>query len=222
MASHKIESKRALSIVLVAIIALIILPIFDHLNLGIFNAISLTLLSIGVFLLDSRKGNLNNAFLSSLIFIATTLTLDNAYSAIYFSLPLYKQVFGAVLVLILFLFTPSIVRYVLKYFSKHPSALLITGRIIAVIAAIGTATFIYLKSGFTLNLGGFNITITQGWTFWSVFVLCWIAIHLYQLTRNKRDITANHRFLYNTVALYLLSLIIYIGYIRDYINFNLI
>lgn len=221
MASHKIESKRALSIVLVAIIALIILPIFDHLNLGIFNAISLTLLSIGVFLLDSRNGNLNNSFLSSLIFIATTLTLDNAYSAIYFSLPLYKQVFGAVLVLILFLFTPSIVRYVLKYFSKHPSALLITGRIIAAIAAIGTATFIYLKSGFTLNLGDFNITITQGWTFWSVFVIAWIGIHLYQIWRNKRDLTANHRFLYNAVALYLLSLIIYIGYIRDAIQFVL-
>ena len=63
MTSHKIESKRALSIVLVAIIALIILPIFDRLEFGIFNAIFLTLLSIGVFLLDSRKGNLNNSFL---------------------------------------------------------------------------------------------------------------------------------------------------------------
>ncbi len=218
MTSHKIESKRALSIVLVAIIALIILPIFDRLEFGIFNAIFLTLLSIGVFLLDSRKGNLNNSFLSSLVFIATTLTLDNAYSAIYFSMPLYKQIFGAVLVFMLFLFIPSIVRYVLRYFSKHPSALLITGRIIATIAAIGTATFIYLKSGFTLRLRETEINITQGWTFWSVFIIAWIVIHLYQIWRNKRDLTANHRFLYNTVALYLLSLIIYIGYIRDAIQ----
>ena len=218
MTSHKIESKRALSIVLVAIIALIILPIFDRLEFGIFNAIFLTLLSIGVFLLDSRKGNLNNSFLSSLVFIATTLTLDNAYSAIYFSMPLYKQIFGAVLVFMLFLFIPSIVRYVLRYFSKHPSALLITGRIIATIAAIGTATFIYLKSGFTLRLHETEINITQGWTFWSVFIIAWIVIHLYQIWRNKRDLTANHRFLYNTVALYLLSLIIYIGYIRDAIT----
>lgn len=218
MTSHKIESKRALSIVLVAIIALIILPIFDRLEFGIFNAIFLTLLSIGVFLLDSRKGNLNNSFLSSLVFIATTLTLDNAYSAIYFSMPLYKQIFGAVLVFMLFIFIPSIVRYVLRYFSKHPSALLITGRIIATIAAIGTATFIYLKSGFTLRLSETEINITQGWTFWSVFIIAWIVIHLYQIWRNKRDLTANHRFLYNTVALYLLSLIIYIGYIRDAIT----
>ena len=218
MTSHKIESKRALSIVLVAIIALIILPIFDRLEFGIFNAIFLTLLSIGVFLLDSRKGNLNNSFLSSLVFIATTLTLDNAYSAIYFSMPLYKQIFGAVLVFMLFLFIPSIVRYVLRYFSKHPSALLITGRIIATIAAIGTATFIYLKSGFTLRLSETEINITQGWTFWSVFIIAWIVIHLYQIWRNKRDLTANHRFLYNTGALYLLSLIIYIGYIRDAIT----
>lgn len=218
MTSHKIESKRALSIVLVAIIALIILPIFDRLEFGIFNALFLTLLSIGVFLLDSRKGNLNNSFLSSLVFIATTLTLDNAYSAIYFSMPLYKQIFGAVLVFMLFLFIPSIVRYVLRYFSKHPSALLITGRIIATIAAIGTATFIYLKSGFTLRLSETEINITQGWTFWSVFIIAWIVIHLYQIWRNKRDLTANHRFLYNTVALYLLSLIIYIGYIRDAIT----
>ena len=218
MTSHKIESKRALSIVLVASIALIILPIFDRLEFGIFNAIFLTLLSIGVFLLDSRKGNLNNSFLSSLVFIATTLTLDNAYSAIYFSMPLYKQIFGAVLVFMLFIFIPSIVRYVLRYFSKHPSALLITGRFIATIAAIGTATFIYLKSGFTLRLSETEINITQGWTFWSVFIIAWIVIHLYQIWRNKRDLTANHRFLYNTVALYLLSLIIYIGYIRDAIT----
>lgn len=218
MAIHKIESKRALSIVLVAINALIILPIFDRLGFGIFNTISLTLLSIGVFLFDSRKGNLNNSFLSSLVFIATTLTLDNTYSAIYFSMPLHKQIFGAILVFALFIFTPAIVRYVLRYFSNHPSALLVTGRIIATIAAIGTILFIYLKSGYPLHIGDTQISITQGWTFWSVFVIAWIAIHLYQIWRNKRDLTANHRFLYNTVALYILSLIIYIGYIRDSIT----
>lgn len=218
--SHKIESKRALSIVLVAINALIILPIIDHLGIGIINALSLTLLSIGVFLFDSRKGNLNNSFLSSLIFIATTLTLDNAYSAIYFDMPLYKQIFGALIMLALFIFTPSVVRYALRHFINHPSALLVTGRLIAGIAALGTIVFIYLKSGFTLTIGDFTMSISQGWTFWSVFIIAWIFIHLYQIWRNKRDLTANHRFLYNTVALYLLSLIIYIGYIRDSLHFT--
>jgi hypothetical protein len=69
-----------------------------------------------------------------------------------------------------------------------------------------------------LRLSETEINITQGWTFWSIFIIAWIVIHLYQIWRNKRDLTANHRFLYNTVALYLLSLIIYIGYIRDAIT----
>lgn len=213
--ANKIESKRALSLVLIAINALIILPIIDRLGIGIVNALSLTVLSLGVFLIDSRKGNLNNSFLSALIFIATTLTLDNAYSAIYFSMPLYKQIIGALIVTLLFLFTADVVRYVLKHFANHPVALLVTGRVIAIVAAIGTIAFILLKSGLPLSFCGYNITIQHGWTFWSVFLVAWIFIHLYQISRNKRELTANHRFLYNTVALYLLSMIIYIGYIRD-------
>lgn len=220
--AKKIESKKALTFVLICIIALIILPIIDRIDISIVNALALTILSIGVFLFDSRKGNLNNSFLSSLIFIASALTLDNIYSSIYLSLPLFKQIIGILIVIGLFLFTPYIVHWTLNYFKNHPTTLLVIGRIIATIAATGAATFIYLKSGYSLEIAGYVISISQGWTFWSIFVLCWIAIHLYQLTRNKRDITANHRFLYNTVALYLLSLIIYIGYIRDYITFNLI
>lgn len=218
MAKHQIKSRRALSIVLIAVNALIILPIFNNLGFGIMNTAFLALLSIGVFLFDSRNGDLNNSLLSSLVFIATTLTLDNAYSAIYFDMPLHKQILGVVIMIALFLFTPSIVRFVLKYFSNSPATLLITGRIIAITAAIGTAMFICLKSGFVLNCYGLQMSITQGWTFWSIFVITWIIIHLYLIWRNKRDITANHRFLYNAVALYILSLIIYIGYIRDYIT----
>ena len=63
--ARKIESRRALTLVLVGIIALIILPIIDRLGIGVVNALTLTALSIGVFLFDSRKGNLNNSFLSS-------------------------------------------------------------------------------------------------------------------------------------------------------------
>ena len=220
--ARKIESKKALTLVLVGIIALIILPIIDRIDIGIANALTLTALSIGVFLFDSRNGNLNNSFLSSLIFIAAALTLDNIYSSVYWAMPLIKQIFGVVVVIALFFFTPSIVRLALSYVKNHPYTLLVIGRIIAGIAASGALIFIYLKSGYTIEFAEHIISISQGWSFWPIFVLCWIAIHLYQLTRNKRDISANHRFLYNTVALYLLSLIIYIGYIRDYITFNLI
>ena len=216
---HKIKSRRALSAVLIIINALIIFPIIDHLGFGLFNILSVLLLPICMFLYDSRNGNLNNSFLSSLIFIATILTLDNTYSAIYLSLPFHKQIFGAILVTALFFFTPPIVRFMLKHFENHPVALLIAGRIIAAIAVSGTILFIYLKSGFTLHVGEITIAITHGWTFWSVFVIIWIFIHLYLLWRNKKDLTANHRFLYNSVALYLLSLIIYIGYIRDSITY---
>lgn len=213
--ARKVESKRALSLVLVAINALIILPIIEHLGFGIVNALSLTMLSLGVFLIDSRKGNLNNSFLSALLFIAAALTLDNAYSAIYFTLPFYKQIIGVLIVALLFLFTPDVVRYMLRHFEHHPIALLVVGRVIAIVAAVGATVFILLKSGFVLSLCGYDISIKHGWTFWSVFLIIWIFIHLYQISRNVRDLTANHRFLYNTVALYLLSLIVYIGYIRD-------
>ena len=218
--ARKIESRRALTLVLVGIIALIILPIIDRLGIGIANALTLTALSIGVFLFDSRKGNLNNSFLSSLIFMASALTLDNIYSSIYWALPLFEQIFGVIIVAGMFFFIPYIVRWVLRYFEEKPVTLLLTGRTIAIISAISAFLFIYLKSGHTIEFAGYIISICQGWTFWSIFGLCWIGIHLYQLTRNKRNITTNHRFLYNTVALYLLSLIIYIGYIRDFIIFN--
>lgn len=220
--ARKIESKSALTLVLIGIIALIILPIADRLDIGIANAITLTTLSIGVFLFDSRKGNLNNSFLSSLIFLASSLTLDNIYSSVFALLPILNQIFGVFIVAMLFFITPYIVRWSLNHFNNHPFALLIIGRIIAFIATTCALTFIYLKSGHTIEFVKHSISISQGWSFWPVFVLCWIAIHLYQLTRNKRDMTANHRFLYNTVALYLLSLIIYIGYIRDSITFTVL
>lgn len=215
---HKIESRRALSIVLLIINAIVILPIIDHLGIGIYNTLAITALSIGVFLYDSKNGNLNNSFLSSLIFMATALTLDNIYNSIYMSWPLYQQIIGVLLILTLFVFIPSIVRFTLAHFKNHPIILLGIGRIIAILAGICAATFIYLKSGFTMHLFEWEISITQGWSFWSAFVIMWIFILLYQLSRNKRNITTNHRFLYNTVALYLLSMIIYIGYIRDSIH----
>ncbi len=213
--AKKIESKTALSCLLAVINALIILPIIDRLGIGYVNALSITILSIGVFLIDSRRGNLNRSFLSSLVFMATALTLDNAYKDTFVILPMLTQIFGILLIIGLFFLTPFIVNWMLKHFQRHPEALLITGRIIATVAAGGAVLFILLKSGLTLNIEPYVISITQGWTFWSLFVTAWIFIQLYQIWRNKRDLTANHRFLYNAVALYLLSLIIYIGYIRD-------
>ncbi len=213
--AKKIESKTALSCLLAVINALIILPIIDRLGIGYVNALSITILSIGVFLIDSRRGNLNRSFLSSLVFMATALTLDNAYKDTFVILPMLTQIFGILLITGLFFLTPFIVNWMLKHFQRHPEALLITGRIIATVATSGAVLFILLKSGLTLNIEPYVISITQGWTFWSLFVTAWIFIQLYQIWRNKRDLTANHRFLYNAVALYLLSLIIYIGYIRD-------
>ena len=218
--ARRVESKRALSVVLVAINALVMLPILDNLGIGVYNAILITILSIGVFLYDSRKGNLNNSFLSSLVFLATALTLDNTYNAVYTMFPLYLKVVGVLLVAMLFFLTPVVVRFFLELFKNHPIILLVIGRIIAVTAAIGAVLFVYLKLGFVLKIGALSVTMAKGWSFWQIFVLLWIVIHLYQMWRNKRDITANHRFLYNAVALYLLSLIIYIGYIRDCITFG--
>lgn len=216
--AKKIESKTALSSILVIIHALVILPIIDKLDIGYINAITVTALSLGVFLFDSRKGDLNRSFLSSLVFLASTLTLDNAYNDTFAIMSFMTQIFGVLVVIALFFLTPTIVSWMLKHFQRHPEALLVTGRLIAAVAGIGAIAFILLKSGITLSIGSLSMSITQGWTFWPIFVTAWIFIQLYQIWRNKRDLTANHRFLYNAVALYLLSLIIYIGYIRDNIN----
>ena len=89
---HKIESRRALSLVLIIINALVILPIMDSLGTSIINAIAITVLSITEFLYDSRKGDLHNSFLSSLIFMATTITIDNIYNDFHLSMPLYKLI----------------------------------------------------------------------------------------------------------------------------------
>ena len=156
--ARKIESRRALTLVLVGIIALIILPIIDRLGIGVANALTLTALSIGVFLFDSRKGNLNNSFLSSLIFMASALTLDNIYSSIYWALPLFEQIFGVIIVAGMFFFIPYIVRWVLKYFEEKPVTLLLTGRTIAIISAISAFLFIYLKSGHTIEFAGYIIS----------------------------------------------------------------
>lgn len=218
--ARKVESKKALSIVLVVINALVMLPIMDNLGIGLYNAFFITVLSLGVFLFDGRKGNLNNSFLSSLVFLATALTLDNAYNAMYTMFPLSLKIVGILFVTLLFFLIPIIVRYFLELFKFHPIILLVIGRVIAVTAAVAAILFVYLKFGYVLKVGMLSVTMVQGWSFWQIFVLLWILIHLYQIWRNKRDITANHRFLYNAVALYLLSLIIYIGYIRDCISFG--
>ena len=217
--TYKIKSRRALSIVLIIINAIIILPIIGHLDIGIINALSVTLLSIGIFLFDSRKGNLNNSFLTALIFIAISLTLDNAYSTLYTELPMQWQIGAIIIVAILYMALPAIVRFLLNHFNNHPNALLLTGRTIATIAGACVTIFIYLKSGFTIEIGTMTISMTKGWTLWSALVALLILLLLYQLSRNRRGLTDNHRFLYITVALYLLSMITYIGYIRDFITF---
>ncbi len=216
----KIESRKALSVVLIAINALVMLPILDNLGIGLMNAVIITILSIGVFLVDSRNGNLNNSFLSSLVFLATTLTLDNIYNDIYMSFPLILQVMGLLLIVVLFFLIPMLVKYVLDIFKNNPIFLLILGRVIAIVAAIGALLFICLKFGLVLEVGDLRVSMTHGWSFWQISVLLCIAVYLYQMWKNKRDITSNHRFLYNAVALYLSSLIIYIGYIRDCITFG--
>ena len=157
-------------------------------------------------------------FTSAICAFLSSLSLFSASNDFHLSMPLYKQIIGVLLIFALFYATPYIVRFVLAHFKNHPQALLICGRIIAIIAGSSAAIFIYLKSGFSIHYGKWEISISQGWSFWSAFVITWIFILLYQISRNRRHITTNHRFLYNTVALYLLSLIIYIGYIRDAIH----
>ena len=115
---HKIESKRALSLVLIIINALVILPIMDSLGTSIINAIAITVLSITEFLYDSRKGDLHNSFLSSLIFMATTITIDNIYNDSYLSMPFYKQIIWVLLIFALFYATPYIVKFVLAHINS--------------------------------------------------------------------------------------------------------
>lgn len=116
---------------------------------------------------------------------------------------------------------PVVVSYLLSQLDNHPIVWRITGGICGFIAGIGTGIFIALKSGITLSLFGLSISIANNhWSVWCIITLFLIYSSLYSLWRSKRDLKRNNRYLYNILTLYILSLMLYIGYIGHDILIN--
>lgn len=110
---------------------------------------------------------------------------------------------------------PLVGSYLLSQLNNHPIVWRITGGICGFIAGIGTAIFIALKSGVAFSLSGYSISIAgHNWDIWCIAIIFFIYSSLYSLWRNKRNLEKNNRYLYNIITLYILSLILYIGYIN--------
>lgn len=116
---------------------------------------------------------------------------------------------------------PLVGSYLLSQLDHHPIVWRITGGICGFIVGIGTAIFIALKSGVTVSLFSYSISIVNHqWNAWCIIIMFFIYSGLYSLWKNKRNLKKNNRYLYNIITLYILSLILYIGYINPDISVN--
>lgn len=111
---------------------------------------------------------------------------------------------------------PLVGNYMLSQFDNHTTVWRITGGICATIGGIGVAIFIALNNGIVIELMGHTVSIVNpSWSGWCISIIVAIYISIYTLWRNKRDIARNHRYLYNILVLYLLSEMLFIGFINS-------
>ena len=146
------------------------------------------------------------------------LGLLERYSIIIFLFSLPFLFFATDLTFILFIASmffnmPLIGKYILAQFHHHPNVWKSTGTIFAIIVALFMITFIVLKSGYTITIGTYSISIIDDWNGWSLFLTITAFFSIYTLWRNAREITNNNRFLYNVIFLYLVVAILVNGYI---------
>lgn len=146
------------------------------------------------------------------------LGLLQRYSIIIFLFSLPFLFFATDLTFILFIASmffnmPLIGKYVLLQFHHHPTVWKTTGTIFAVIVALLTIIFIILKSGYTITIGTCSMSISDGWSGWSIFLTIAALSSIYTLWRNTREIKNNNRFMYNIIFMYLVAAILANGYI---------
>lgn len=108
---------------------------------------------------------------------------------------------------------PLIGRYFMVQFSHHQNVWRITGAVCATIVGVGTSAFVAVQSGMSIEILGYVLERSQGWSGWCIFITVSIFIGLYSLWRNVREIGNNNRYLYNIIFLYLLAIVLTFGYI---------
>lgn len=113
---------------------------------------------------------------------------------------------------------PVISSFLLSQIHNHSVTWRITGGIFAVLIAMLAVMFVIHTYGFTINLAGYELEPSDGWTIWKILLLCGIAASLYTLWRNQRTIRFNNRYLYNIVILYLFAQILYKAYINPFLT----
>ncbi|MEF9924731.1 MAG: hypothetical protein RR061_01950 [Muribaculaceae bacterium] len=109
---------------------------------------------------------------------------------------------------------PLVSNYMLSQLTHHPLVWRITGGICAAIVVIGIVIFIVLNNITSIHILDYSISmIDKSINGWCIAIIVFLFISIYTLWRNKRNITLNHRYLYNILIIYLLSQMLYIGFI---------
>lgn len=143
------------------------------------------------------------------------MTMVQRFGIIVFitSLPLfffYSEFSYVMLLACVFFNAPVLGNLLITQFNKHADAWRITGVGCWILFAIATSLFVWLNMGHTQ----FGLSIPgHQWTYWNIILTVSIAISLYTLTRNWREVHRNHRFFFNLIVLYMLFQNLFFGYI---------
>ncbi|MDD2960893.1 MAG: hypothetical protein PHR45_02280 [Muribaculaceae bacterium] len=151
------------------------------------------------------------------------LRLPQRFGAVVFMLSLpsfffYSQ-FSIVLLLASVFFNSSLIgRMLLSQFNNHPYSWRVTGIGCAIIVSIGSLIYILLNCD-VAPVNPYFVFMAHGWSFWNIFLLAALAISIYSLSRNRREVARNHRYFYNIILMYLLAQNLVIGYILPNVKF---
>lgn len=180
-----------------------------HLVVGIFPWAIPLLISLPWILSNPRRILRHFKHLSLLQRFGVIIFLYSLPMIVFFPYTLSEILF----ITSIFFNMPLIGKYLLLQFNQHPSVWKITGVICATIIGLGSCCFVAENLGCDLPGISDLMTLHNGWSRWCVFITSMIFVSLYMLWRSVREIGNNNRFIYNIILLYMLAVVLAVGYI---------
>lgn len=104
-------------------------------------------------------------------------------------------------------------RYLLMQSSRSYKAWKVAGFAFASLLVILLAAFVTLRAGVEIPLGTRHIALTSHTDAWCWTLVAFMALGIYTLWRNAREIGNNNRYIYNIIFLYIVATVTYIGYV---------
>lgn len=117
----------------------------------------------------------------------------------------------------------TISNFLLSQIHNHSITWRITGGIFAALIAAFTAVYVIVVSrnaGFSIGYLDIHVACFPAWSAWSILLVVLIIANLYSLWRSQRTINFNNRYLYHIVILYILTQLLYKGFINPYLNIS--